>query len=69
MFWLLLNPKIGQRVRLHYAASKRRLFPYHGQEGVVVIASKGRPRNHMVLLKSGKRVVVPAGNLIKAEDG
>lgn len=64
---MLSSPKIGQRVRLHYAKHYRHLMPYHGQEGIVVIASKGRPRNHMVLLKSGKRVVVPAGNLIKAE--
>jgi len=42
-------------------------MPYHGQEGIITIVSKGRPRNHEVLLKNDKRVGVPAGNLIKAE--
>jgi len=44
-------------------------MPYHGHEGIVTIVSKGKPRNHMVLLKNGERIVVPAGNLIKAEKG
>ncbi|HYE77975.1 MAG TPA: hypothetical protein VEI97_08320 [bacterium] len=30
---MIANPRAGQRVRLHYAAAKRRFFAYHGRAG------------------------------------
>lgn len=59
------NPRPGQRVQVWYRASLRWL-PYHGQVGVVVVASKGRPRNHGVRIGE-REVVVPCGNLRKKE--
>lgn len=58
---MMSNPKPGQRCRLHYATKRR--GPLHGKAGTVEIASKGRPRNHLVQLDDGTRVVVPCGNL------
>lgn len=64
---MLLNPRIGMRVRLHYAERRRCIAPYHGREGEVLIASHGPgPRNHLVLLDGGVYVIVPAGNLMKS---
>lgn len=61
---MIANPRPGQRVRLHYRALLRAIAP-HGHAGTVVIASRGRPRNHAVKLDSGETVVVPCGNLVK----
>jgi hypothetical protein len=60
---MLSNPRPGQRVRLHYANARRYFFVYYGRSGTVEIAGKGRPRNHLVRLDDGTRVIVPAGNL------
>jgi len=62
MIW---QPRIGQRVRLHYRASLRTTTP-HGQCGVVVRVASGRggPINVLVHLTSGKLVVVPRGQLL-----
>jgi hypothetical protein len=40
-------------------------MPHQGSRGTVVIAGKGKPRNHLIQLADGQRVVVPAGNLNK----
>lgn len=60
---MLVNPKPGQRVRLVYAAAKRAFHGLHGERGAVEVAGRGKPRNHLVKLDSGRRVVVPCGNL------
>lgn len=61
---MLSNPQPGDRVELRYRAALRPLCP-HGQKGAIVAAGRGRPRNHLVRLDIGVRVVVPAGNLQK----
>lgn len=60
---MILNPSIGQRVRLHYAKRASGFMPHHGCEGVVRIAGRARPRNHLIQLDDGPQVVVPCGNL------
>ena len=64
---MLMHPKFGQRVQCWY---KDRAMPHHGKFGTVIApASKGRgPRNHLIRLEDGAEVVVPAGNLNKAEE-
>lgn len=64
---MISNPRLGQRVRLHYAAKKRAVHPHHGKLGTVFVAGKGKPRNHGIELDDGTRVVVPCGNLVRAE--
>lgn len=61
---MIANPKPGRRVELRYAARVRPFAPLHGRTGVVVIASRGKPRNHLVQLDGGPLVVVPCGNLM-----
>lgn len=62
---MLANPRRGQRVRLWYRAELRGIAPYHDRTGVVVVAGKGKPRNHGVLIDD-EVVVVPCGHLVKA---
>ena len=63
----MLNPRIGQCVQVWYRAGYRDFMPYHGQVGRVVVASRGKPRNHGVTI-DGKLVIVPCGNLRKVLD-
>ena len=60
---MIASPRIGQVVQVWYA-KKRAHWPLHGKTGTVVIASRGRPRNHGVMA-NGELVVVPCGNLRK----
>jgi ribosomal protein L21E len=60
---MVTSPRLGQRVRIHYASSYAQSMPHHGKRGVVAIVCHGRPRNHGVALDDGTFVVVPAGNL------
>lgn len=60
---MLSNPKIGQRVVLHYREQLRGVVLWHGKRGVVIERGTGKPRNHLVQLTDGTRLVVPAGNL------
>lgn len=59
---MLASPKVGALVQCWYAAKTRPARPLHGLTGVIVIASRGRPRNHGVLI-AGTMYVVPCGNL------
>jgi hypothetical protein len=60
---MISNPRIGQRVRLHYAAKWRPFAPHHGREGIVVARSRGPgPRNHVVNV-DGVLVCIPCGQL------
>ena len=58
---MIINAKVGQKVKCIY---KDRNMPLRNKVGVVVISSKGKPRNHGVLI-DGKMYVVPCGNLIE----
>jgi len=67
---MLSNPRIGERVRVHYAekkkpgalAAKADVMPLHGKTGIVRIRARGRPRNHGVEI-DGDVYVIPAGQL------
>ena len=60
---MLVNPQKGQPVELRYREKLRALFEHHGKRGVVEIAGRGKPRNHLIRLESGERIVVPCGHL------
>lgn len=59
---MMLNPRRGSVVQVWYRAGVRDHMPLHGQIGVVLIPSRGRPRNHGVEI-DGTLYVVPCGNL------
>ena len=61
---MIVNPRIGQTVRIHYNAKAAPYMPYHGKIGTVEIVSKGKPRNHGIRI-DGVLVVIPCGNLQK----
>lgn len=61
---MLANPKKGTRVIIRYKKSLAGWMPLHGKTGIVTIASKGKPRNHGVVV-DGVLWVVPCGNLNK----
>ncbi len=61
---MIANPYLGQHVGVHYAKNARHARPLHGKTGVVAIVSKGKPRNHGVLI-DGVLYAIPCGNLIK----
>lgn len=59
---MIANPRPGQAVMVWYNKSVAARRPLHGQVGVVAIPSRGRPRNHGVVI-SGVLHVIPCGNL------
>lgn len=61
---MIAYPKPGQRVELRYRERLRAICP-HGQRGTVVVAGRGKPRNHLVRLDDGRDLIVPCGHLIK----
>lgn len=61
---MLNGARVGDLVRLQYREEIQRCFPLQGRVGVVVIASRGKPRNHGVRI-NGKVYVTPAGHLVK----
>lgn len=64
---MLANPKIGTKVLIRYKKSLADWMPLHNKTGIVAIASKGKPRNHGVMV-DGVLWVVPCGNLNKLEE-
>jgi hypothetical protein len=63
---MIVHPRLGQAVRIHYAAHKRAVAPLHGAMAVVRIVGRGPgPRNHGVEVR-GVLHVVPCGQLMKA---
>ena len=64
---MLSNPKPNDRVEIRYAKHKRSIAKLHGKRGVVVIAGRGRPRNHGVEV-DGVLYVIPAGQLFKERE-
>jgi hypothetical protein len=63
---MMANPRVGQVVQVWYAKSYAHTMPLHGKVGTVEIVSKGKPRNHGVLI-DGALWVVPCGNLRKVQ--
>ncbi len=63
---MMLNPRKGQVVQVWYRAEVRGAMPLHGRVGMVVIPSRGKPRNHGVEI-DGRMYVVPCGNLRKVK--
>jgi ribosomal protein L21E len=61
---MLSSAREGDTVRVHYRPSVARFMALHGKTGRVVVASRGRPRNHGVEI-DGVLYVIPAGNLCK----
>ncbi len=59
---MIVNPRIGQRVRIHYRAAVSVHMPYHAHIGIVRIRGRGRPRNHGIEI-DGQIISVPCGNL------
>lgn len=59
---MLMNPRPGQPVQIWYNAKVRDAMPYHGCDGTVIVASRGKPRNHLIEV-DGEVIVVPCGNL------
>lgn len=67
---MIVHPRVGQRVRVHYRKAIAAMMPLHGRTGRVAIKATGPgPRNHGVELDGGGMVVVPCGNLMKTGDG
>ena len=61
---MIFHPRIGQRVRVHYAKRAASIMPHHGKTGAVRIVTDGPgPRNVGVEI-DGRLVVVPRGNLV-----
>lgn len=66
---MLTCPRIGQPVQVWYAAPAAAAMPHHGAMGIVVARkTKGRPRNHLVLV-GAVTVVIHCGNLRRAGGG
>lgn len=63
---MIRNPRVGQRVQIWYAAARRHVAPHHGRTGTVVVTPGGHPRNVLVDLGGGLKVVVPVGNIRSA---
>ena len=64
---MMLNPRPGQLVQIWYNKRAAEYMPYHGMLATVARPSRGKPRNHGVILMSGKCVIVPCGNLRKVK--
>ena len=61
---MILHPRSGQRVRIHYARRSASVMSHHGAVGVVRTVSRGPgPRNVGVEI-DGRFIVVPCGNLV-----
>lgn len=65
---MIASPRRGQEVQIWYRKSLAARRPLHGQVGVVAIPSRGRPRNHGVVVE-GVLHVVPCGNLREVPPG
>lgn len=67
---MLSNPKLGQKVRLHYAKNKCDQMPCHGLIGTVRIVSRPgtRPRNHGIDIPGIGVISVPCGNIRRVDE-
>lgn len=64
---MIVNPRKGMTAQVWYNKRVAPTMPLHGKIGVVTIVSKGRPRNHGIVI-DGALWVVPCGNLRKVPD-
>lgn len=64
---MMLNPRVGSVVQVWYRESLRGFMPWHGRTGKVLVACRGKPRNHGVEI-DGQIVIVPCGNIRKLVD-
>jgi len=59
---MIASPHLYEKVKIWYR-KKNRAMPYHGKIGYVLISGRGKPRNHLIKILNGPKVVVPCGNL------
>lgn len=59
---MIANPRVGQSVTVWYRKTLAASRPLHGKVGTVAVASRGKPRNHGVVI-DGTFHVIPCGNL------
>ena len=59
---MITNPKINQLVQLKYNKKKWPTALLQGKIGTIVLAGKGKPRNHAVNVE-GVIYIVPCGNI------
>lgn len=64
---MIANPRLGQRVRVHYRRDYGAHMPLQDCVGVIVVVGRGRPRNHGVMV-DGALYTVPCGNLVEVRD-
>lgn len=64
---MISHPAPGQAVRVRYRAGLRRIAPHHDRGGVVLVAARRKPLNHLVRI-GDELVIVPAGHLMKPEE-
>lgn len=64
---MIANPRPGRVVQIWYNQRVAPTMPLHGKIGIVAIASRGKPRNHGVMV-DGVLWVVPCGNLRNPPD-
>ncbi len=65
---MISYPRPNQPVQVWYNPKVARHARLHGLTGIVVIPSRGKPRNHGVEI-AGVMYVVHAGNLRKPPEG
>ncbi len=63
------RPKVGSRVKVHYAKHYCAMMPLHGRIGIVRVVARGPgPRNHGVEI-DGRLYAVNCGHLNKLTAG
>jgi hypothetical protein len=60
---MIANPRVGMLAQVWYNKRVAPSRPLHGKVGRVVVASRGKPRNHGLRMPDGTFHVVPCGNL------
>jgi hypothetical protein len=63
---MISSPHVGQKVQVWYRREVGLHMPLHGKVGIVRISSRGKPRNHGIII-NGMIYVVPCGNLRRAD--
>lgn len=66
---MLTNPRPGMIAQIWYRKRPyygwEKVSPGHGHLCFILYSGKGKPRNHLVELLNGYKMIVPAGNLRK----
>lgn len=69
---MMANPKVGQRVRLHYRKALAASMPHHGKLGTVRIVAKPKPQiqSYRLSHRTGeRRVSAPRNHGVDLDDG